>query len=146
MSFSGRDNTLYLTVKAFSQRNGFRGAAKGFFAAKKVLGGIIINMSELQNKAVQAVIEKEKYRSNHAQERNEALLSASLELFIAIGGKKQAAVALLDGIDAARRFSVAEAVANIVLEIAVISQLSDLDMVQAVNVHIEAMQDKRKRS
>lgn len=98
-------------------------------------------MSEVQNKAVRLLVQSEGTLSTSLDLRRKAYLACALDLFYAAGGSKDDALLLLDRHAAAPSLNVDTAVANAMVEIAGISHIHDLDMVQAVYNRLDAELD-----
>lgn len=89
-------------------------------------------MSEIQNKSVALVTQIEGALAHLSPaDRAQSFLEKSLDLYFALGGSSDAAVEILTQTRAGSRLRVESAVANVVIELAAASHLSDIDMIQA---------------
>lgn len=105
------------------------------------------NMSELQNKAVTLASQGEDDLSSQASsDRCIPFLKSALDLHFALGGNVEALDALLQAHRSRRQLRVDAAVANVVIELAVASHLSDIDMVQATYNRLDAELDISRHS
>lgn len=96
-------------------------------------------MSELQNKAVALVVQSEgDIGSQTSSHRSAILLDKALDLYFALGGDAESALALVVEKYTASRLRIDSAIANVMIELAVVSRLNDLDMVQATYNRLDA--------
>lgn len=105
-----------------------------------------IEMSELQNKAVALIAQNESILATQsAADRSARFLESALSLYFALGGDEETARATLLTSMIADLPKVDAAVADVVLELAVVSHLSDIDMVQAAYNRLDAELDEPSR-
>lgn len=98
-------------------------------------------MSELQNRIIQRVSQTGvAVGSGVPYARHASFLAAAFELFRAAGGHPEDALQVLNSHEPAQ-FDVASAVAHLLVETAIVSQVSDLDMVQAAYNWIDHVND-----
>jgi len=96
-------------------------------------------MSEIQNRAVTLVVQKVgDIAPQSSAYRSTQLLKSALDLYFALGGDEDMAAALMSKARRTRNLRVDAAVANLMIEIAVASHLSDIDMIQATYNRIDA--------
>lgn len=95
-------------------------------------------MSEVQNKAVRLLAQSEGALSASLELRRDAYLASALDLYYAAGGSKATATALVEAHRDRPTSSVDAAVANVVVEIAGISRICDIDMIQATYNRLDA--------
>lgn len=89
-------------------------------------------MSEIQNKAVALAMQSEgALAPQSSSARGAPFLKSALELYFSLGGDVETALALATAPRPATPLRVDAAVANVMVEVAVASHLSDIDMVQA---------------
>ncbi|WP_104665209.1 hypothetical protein [Ensifer adhaerens] len=89
-------------------------------------------MSEIQNKSVALVTQIEGALADASpSDRAQSFLERSLDLYFALGGSPDAAVKLVTQARSGAPLRVESAVANVVIELAAASHLSDIDMIQA---------------
>ncbi|HEV7310285.1 hypothetical protein [Ensifer sp.] len=105
-------------------------------------------MSEIQNKSVALVTQIEGALAHLSpSDRALSFLEKSLDLYFALGGSPDAAVELVTQTRGGARPRVEASVANVVIELAAASHLSDIDMIQAaynrLDVELAAPRAKR---
>ncbi len=89
-------------------------------------------MSEIQNKSVALVTQIEGALADASpSDRAQSFLERSLDLYFALGGSPDAAAELVTQARSGAPLRVESAVANVVIELAAASHLSDIDMIQA---------------
>ncbi|WP_077964406.1 hypothetical protein [Ensifer adhaerens] len=89
-------------------------------------------MSEIQNKSVALVTQIEGALADASpSDRAQSFLERSLDLYFALGGSPDAAAKLVTQARSGLPLRVESAVANVVIELAAASHLSDIDMIQA---------------
>ncbi|MDQ0322387.1 hypothetical protein QO002_004593 [Pararhizobium capsulatum DSM 1112] len=95
-------------------------------------------MSEVQNKAVRLLVQTEGTRSTSLELRRDAYLASALDLYYASGGSVDSAKALLGLREDEPPSHVDVAVANVVVEVAGLSHIHDIDMIQATYNRLDA--------
>ncbi len=97
-----------------------------------------LDMSEIQNKAVALAAQYESaLASQSSSERGTLFLKSALDLFYALGGSKEAARALASA-HPATPLRIDSAIANVMVEVAVLSHINDIDMIQATYNRLDA--------
>ncbi|HEV7318114.1 MAG TPA: hypothetical protein VGO04_05810 [Ensifer sp.] len=105
-------------------------------------------MSEIQNKSVALVTQIEGALADVSpSDRAQSFLERSLDLYFALGGPPEAAAKLVTQARSRAQLRVESAVANVVIELAAASHLSDIDMIQAaynrLDVELKAERSKK---
>lgn len=96
-------------------------------------------MSEVQNKAVALSAQTEGDLAwQTAGHRTALFLAKALDLYFALGGDQTTAVALAGAVRPSASLRIDAAVANVIIEVAVASHLSDIDMIQATYNRLDA--------
>ncbi|ENN84690.1 hypothetical protein RHSP_68713 [Rhizobium freirei PRF 81] len=96
-------------------------------------------MSEIQNRAVTLVMQKEgDLAPQSSSYRSTRFLKSALDLYFSLGGDEDMAAALVSKARRTKNLRVDAAVANLMIEVAVASHLSDMDMIQATYNRIDA--------
>jgi hypothetical protein len=96
-------------------------------------------MSEIQNKSVALLTQIEGALAHlSAADRARSFLEKSLDLYLALGGSSEVAAEVLTQTRAGARMRVESAVANVMIELAAASHLSDIDMIQAAYNRLDA--------
>lgn len=96
-------------------------------------------MSEIQNKAVALLTQNEgDLFSQPPHARGALFLRRALELYFALGGDETTATDLIEEGLQTPRLRVEAAVANVMMEVAAVSHLNDIDMIQAAYNRLDA--------
>lgn len=103
-------------------------------------------MSQIQNKAVALLKRTEiDFHLQTPENRRVPFLEHALELYFAIGGDRDIAVSLLDVARFKPTLNIDAAVANVMIELAAVSDISDIDMMQATYNRFDAELVRRRR-
>lgn len=96
-------------------------------------------MSEIQNKAVALLVQNEgDLFSRPPYSRGMLFLERALELYFALGGDETTAANLVQQGGSIPSTRVEAAVANVMIEVAAVSYLNDIDMIQAAYNRLDA--------